>query len=405
MENHPIPQDITGFQFKLIGDMTLKQFAYLAGGCIIAWIIFSLPITYFVKFPFASLLVLSGISLAFLSMEGRPMDTMIVNFMRATFSPTKYVYQNPKLSLSQVSTNPKIQEVNFPTPIKTGTASEKAPENDLDKKEFDFFHMLSQMLHPVHNQSKSVSHANADDGSVSAPYIVTAQVQGEKKEMHHHNQSENPSEKEEESEIEKLDEETQALKEELKAAVKEEKANKGSPTYEDVHKKALEIEQVLNETLSQKQNLEKQILELKKQLDMQKGETYAPSSAPLTKTPNVRTITSKAQAKTAGLPTMPEFPNIVTGIVKDPRENPLANILVEVKDSEGNPVRAFKTNPLGQFGASTPLSNGDYTIEFEDSKGMNKFDKIAFTAAGEIIPPIEIFSIDPREELRKTLFN
>ena len=81
------------------------------------------------------------------------------------------------------------------------------------------------------------------------------------------------------------------------------------------------------------------------------------------------------------------------------------DILVEVKDREGNPVRAFKTNPLGQFGASTPLTNGDYTIEFEDPKGMNKFDKIAFTASGDIILPIEILSIDTREELRKSLFN
>ena len=403
MENHPIPQDITGFQFKLIGDMTLKQFAYLAGGSILAWIIFSLPITYFLKFPFASLIILSGVSLAFLSMEGRPMDTMIINFMRATFSPTKYVYQNPKLGLSQDSTNLKVQEVNFPTPMKKETVSDKTPQEGVDKKEFDFFHMLSQMLHP--QQSQPASHSSKDTSSSSDPYIVTAEVQGEKKSMPHHAPSENTNERKEESEIEKLDEQTQALKEKLKAAVEEEKANEGSSTYEDVHKKALEIEQVLSETLSQKQNLEKQIIELKRQLQTQKSETYAPSPAPLTKTPNVRTITNKAQAKTAGLPTIPEFPNIITGIVKDPRENPLANILVEVKDSEGNPVRAFKTNPLGQFGASTPLSNGDYTIEFEDSKGMNKFDKIAFTVTGDIIPPIEIFSIDPREELRKTLFN
>ncbi|EKD47460.1 MAG: hypothetical protein ACD_66C00049G0001, partial [uncultured bacterium] len=28
MEQHPVPQNVTGFQFKLIGDITLKQFAY-----------------------------------------------------------------------------------------------------------------------------------------------------------------------------------------------------------------------------------------------------------------------------------------------------------------------------------------------------------------------------------------
>ena len=70
MENHPIPQDITGFQFKLIGDMTIKQFAYLAAGTVFAWIIFSLPITYFLKLPLSSIIVFFGLSFASLSIEG-----------------------------------------------------------------------------------------------------------------------------------------------------------------------------------------------------------------------------------------------------------------------------------------------------------------------------------------------
>ena len=132
---------------------------------------------------------------------------------------------------------------------------------------------------------------------------------------------------------------------------------------------------------------------------------FSPSAAVPEKTLNVRTISTVAQGKTAGLPIAPEFPNMVVGIIKDPRGNPLGNVLVEVKDIDGNPVRAFKTNPLGQFQASTPLSNGVYTIDFEDPKGMNKFDSVKFEAKGDIILPIEVISIDTREELRKSLFN
>ena len=72
------------------------------------------------------------------------------------------------------------------------------------------------------------------------------------------------------------------------------------------------------------------------------------------------------------------FPNVITGIVKDPRGNPLANILVEVKDEQGNAVRAFKTNALGQFASATPLSNGSFTIEFDDPREQNKFDTVTF---------------------------
>ena len=83
----------------------------------------------------------------------------------------------------------------------------------------------------------------------------------------------------------------------------------------------------------------------------------------------------------------------------------MPNILVEVKDKEGNAVRAFKTNPLGQFASATPLINGDYVIEFEDPRAQNKFEAVTFKASGEIILPIEIISVDTREELRRSLFN
>ena len=109
--------------------------------------------------------------------------------------------------------------------------------------------------------------------------------------------------------------------------------------------------------------------------------------------------------KSVGLPSTPEFPNVISGIVKDPRGNPLANILVEVKDPQGNAVRAFKTNALGQFASATALSNGEYIVDFEDPRGQNKFDSISFKAIGEIILPIEVISVDTREELRRSLFN
>ena len=40
MDAHPIPQNVTSFQFKLVGEMTLKQFLYLATGMVIAYIFF-----------------------------------------------------------------------------------------------------------------------------------------------------------------------------------------------------------------------------------------------------------------------------------------------------------------------------------------------------------------------------
>ena len=93
MENHPIPQDITGFQFKLIGDMTIKQFAYLAAGVILGWVTYILPIIIFVKVPVLITFAGLGVAAAFLPIEGRPFDVMIGNYFKALFSPTQYIYQ------------------------------------------------------------------------------------------------------------------------------------------------------------------------------------------------------------------------------------------------------------------------------------------------------------------------
>src|SRR3989344_5677744 len=143
MENHPIPQDITGFQFKLIGDMTIKQFAYLASGSVLAWIAFSLPVPFLIKLPFLTIFLVFGISFAFFSIEGRPVDTMVVNFLKAAFSPTQYIYQKTSLNFSQ---NEVANNVLSPVRQAGSNFQPLIPKDKLEKKEFDFFNMLSQML-------------------------------------------------------------------------------------------------------------------------------------------------------------------------------------------------------------------------------------------------------------------
>lgn len=404
MENHPIPQDITGFQFKLIGDMTIKQFAYLASGSVLAWIAFSLPAPFLIKLPFITIFLVFGISFAFFSIEGRPVDTMVVNFIKAAFSPTQYVYQKNSLNFSQ---NEMVNDALSPT-RQAGSSFQlpqhPIPKDKLEKKEFDFFNMLSQMLNPS-TPSQTVQ------GPVnhSKPYIVTGY--SEEKARQDNSQINGAEEKiakvekTEEPKLQTLTQESQTLEQRLEEAKELEKKEEGSANYEGAHQKVLELEKLLNDTMSEKQKLEEEIINLKKQLASQNQEVFRPSIATETKqTKNVRII-PKELGKSAGLPITSEFPNVISGIIKDPRGNPLPNILVEVKDQDGNPVRAFKTNALGQFSASTPLVNGSYTISFEDPNASNKFDTVVFEASGNIILPIEVISVDTREELRKSLFN
>lgn len=99
MQQHPIPQNITGFEFKLVGFLTLKQFLYLAGVSIISFIIFvSTPS--FVKWVFIVPLALLGLALAFFPINGMTFDKWIVIFVRAVTSPSRRIWQKEKKILS-----------------------------------------------------------------------------------------------------------------------------------------------------------------------------------------------------------------------------------------------------------------------------------------------------------------
>lgn len=103
MEQHPIPRQITSFEFKLIGFMTLKQFLYVVISAPAGYIVYSL-------FPIPLLNIILGFSVgmlgvvfAFVPINDRPLEVWIRNFWRRLNSPTQYFYHknNPPLSIFQ----------------------------------------------------------------------------------------------------------------------------------------------------------------------------------------------------------------------------------------------------------------------------------------------------------------
>lgn len=397
MENHPIPQDITGFQFKLIGDMTIKQFAYLAAGVILGWITFILPILTLIKLPFAAIFVGLGVVAAFVPIEGRQFDVMVVNYFKALFSSTQYVYQktgghmwfpdDKKQPVEALETKPASPDGTRRLKDFLKSLPQK-PENKLDEKESGFLNSLSSLF---------------TGGQINQDQQPTIYQQLEKAQLLE--KTAPKTEDEEGNQEDNLETEAEALTKQLEEAKLAETSKMGSAQYESAHAKVLELERLIQEVQSQKQILENQIIELRKKLEMKNQNVFTPSvAAPKVQTQTVRKV-PKTLGKSLGLPLVADFPNLIAGIIKDPRGNPLPNILVEVKDEAGNPVRAFKTNVLGQFISATPLANGVYTISFEDPKAENKFDTIELGVTGEILMPIEVISLDTREELRRSLFN
>lgn len=92
MEQHPVPQHIASFQFKLFGDLTIRQFMFLIGPMILAGLIFFSAAAPIVRIPLSVVIALVGLFVALVPVQGRPFDKWIVAFIRAVFNPTQRVW-------------------------------------------------------------------------------------------------------------------------------------------------------------------------------------------------------------------------------------------------------------------------------------------------------------------------
>ena len=152
MKQHPVPQNISSFEFKLVGDLTMKQFGFLALGFILAGIIYASPLPGVFKWPLILLFGFGGVSLAFMPVEERSLDRWFVSFIRAVYSPTQYVWKKENYIpwLYQTTVQPQMvpQTEVATTQESKGKLEEylrtlpQKPQNTLDLREQGFLNKL-----------------------------------------------------------------------------------------------------------------------------------------------------------------------------------------------------------------------------------------------------------------------
>src|SRR5260221_3844533 len=92
-EQHPVPQNISSYQFHLVGDMTLKQFLELAAGVVVGIIFYATGLPSLIKWPLIFLSAGFGAALAFIPFEERPLEQWIFAFFRSIYSPTLFHWE------------------------------------------------------------------------------------------------------------------------------------------------------------------------------------------------------------------------------------------------------------------------------------------------------------------------
>lgn len=354
MENHPIPQDVTGFKFKLIGSVTVKQFLYILAGGILAGVCLILPTSMLIRVPLAIFFGGIGTAMAFIPIEGRPMDVMIKNFLKALPSENQYIFK-------KTGAQALIAEFFSPPPVvKTNIVVPETKNEEKDSKRALLYSTLklSSSYRPDEKEQAVLSNINSYFNETLHP--ATPPIQ---------------------QNVDILPQEI--VKPPLIPQPKETLIARPSPAPQAVEAAPAPLPKAV-------EPVKIPVVETK------------PSVLPNV-SQNVTAVAPQNQLK-AGFPQLPDIPNIVLGIIKDPRGKVLPNVLVEIMSAQGVPVRAFKTNALGQFTAATPLVNGDYEVILEDPRKANEFEKIHITLDGSIFEPLEINSVDDREKLRRELF-
>ena len=319
MEQHPVPQHIASYEFRLIGDMTLRQFAQLAAGAILGLIIYAMPMPVIFKWPLIILFGFSGFAFAFLPVNERPLSTWVIAFFKAIFLPTEFVWQ-------------------------------KKPWKP------EIFEPLAFKVLPVNQARIMTDKSTLNQYLASLPY-------GENR---------NPLDQKEASLLNEITNLFQLVHPVVSSS---------PPTYQPFRPATLPP---LRPT----------------------SPIFRPSPEPIRPTQSYRPVILPQKPgrprKTAVeakinpellIPTPPTRPNLIVGMVLDQEGKIMEGAILEIRNTQGTPVRALRTSRLGQFMIATPLPNGVYEIETE--KEGHQFDIIKIEAKGEIIQPIEIRAKSP----------
>lgn len=448
MEEHAVPQDITGFKFKLVGDMTIKQFGELAFGAATAYVIYASGLYPLFKWPLVVFFALFGVALAFLPISERPLDVWLINFFKAIYKPTYYVWKKDAVArvvseadfmpgfMASASTDitrgqpatavapawpfpqPKKPELNTTTPIpesKKEPTPEEVPDNTPKQtvpdggKILSVEDLLKQRQGTISQTPPSTSAPKTGEGidkemvkgtapvtaeestpeGAATPLTVDQLVTLRQQKQSSNEQSTSQALSEGEK---KIAEQAEAVKtlmiqiDELKNKIAlDPKANQE------------EMAKQLTELLEKRSEASEKLSALRKQVsDTRVSAVAMPEYKEPVKAPAKVRVVPKATPQQAPTIRLTDLPNVINGLVTDNFDKPLEGVILVIKDQAGNSIRAFRTNKIGQFIVSTPMQDGTYLLELEKN-GFN-FDSLEVTLSGQVLAPLTIKAIGEGEE-------
>ncbi|MCL4208945.1 PrgI family protein [Patescibacteria group bacterium] len=396
MKEHAIPQDITGYKFHIVGNMTLKQFAEIALGFVVAFFIYKTNLIAPVKWTLAILSASFGAALAFLPIEERPLDHWFITFFTILYKPTKFYWkkhtkvpeaflytssQDTKNQINEVDLSPQRREriTEYLQSVKTTTNTDEFEETTRLRS--------TQLLSIFDDHTLQVDFTKAEK-LLKKPKLkvaVRSLVEIEEKQE----KSSSPENNIVEDKAVPVFQDYQAV---INATP--------TKTYKVTPKNIVSTDQVATQIVIPKaeeikvedvyQNEQRKIgvdisdINQKNQVEQMaftKDEAVAKDQA---------ATSSVLQNKDLPFPIKPTKPNKLVGMILSQDSDLINQATVSLKDEQGTPVTAVKSNALGQFFVTSQLPNGTYTIEI--TKEDLSFNPVQLTLSGKVVDPLEIRS-------------
>lgn len=113
-QEHPVPQQISSYQFRLVGDMTIKQFSQVAAGALISLFFYATALPPIIKWPLILVSFLTGLAMAFVSLQDRPLQVWVIAFFRSVYTPTEFYWK--KTSSQRTFFKPSVATPSVSTP-------------------------------------------------------------------------------------------------------------------------------------------------------------------------------------------------------------------------------------------------------------------------------------------------
>lgn len=397
MKEHAIPQDITGYKFHIVGNMTLKQFAEVAIGFVIAFFLYKTNLYAPVKWALVVLSASLGGALAFVPIEERPLDHWFITFFTILYKPTKFYWKRkPKIPdaftyKNDLSLKKEEKKIDL-SPQRRERISEYLQSvktvQDIDPYDLHYSQRSKQLLSIFDDHSLKINSTRSE--KLRQKPNLKVQVRP----LIGVDEEENQNEQVEEiNQVEKVKQSSSITP---KPFLKEEEQNK---KYDPITKKVLSIgETALNVAVPEIQQTRVEENYKKEQEKAKQDNLNIKQGKGQTDTTYLRTdnqtisedLTSATVNKDLPFPTKPSIPNKLVGMTLTQNNDLIDDATLTLKDQTGKTITAVRSNALGQFFITSSLANGTYEIDIKKS-GFS-FSPLTISLEGKIVEPLEIRS-------------